>query len=104
MNRKIILGAIFTASFFLIFLGMRIPYLSGGSTPKQRPRAIVENATSKPLEASKPSNSDLAYTEPSLSVTIRLCATNLQSMPILIALLSPPPAFTIARAPPVLSI
>ena len=104
MNRKIILGAIFTASFFLIFLGMRIPYLSGGSTPKQRPRAIIENATSKPLEASKPSDSDLTCIDPVLVVHIKLCATKLQSLPDLIALSTPARAFTIARAPPALSI
>ncbi|BDV43906.1 hypothetical protein GURASL_28290 [Geotalea uraniireducens] len=33
---------IMIVSFFLVVLGARNPYIQGGSTPKQRPRAVVE--------------------------------------------------------------
>jgi hypothetical protein len=50
MNRKILCSAIFISSFFLIFLGMRNPYLSGDHAPKPRPRAIAEDSTKKSFE------------------------------------------------------
>lgn len=50
MNRKILFSAIVISSFFLMFLGMRNPYLSGSGAPKPRPRAVVENSTKNHLE------------------------------------------------------
>lgn len=50
MNNKIRLITILVASFFLITLGMRNPYLSGGSAPKPHPRAVIENAAKNTLD------------------------------------------------------
>ena len=50
MNRKLLLITILVASSFLVFLGMRNPYLSGGSAPKQRPRAVVEHVVKNALD------------------------------------------------------
>lgn len=43
MDRKLLALSVVAASFFLVFLGMRNPYLNGAPTPKQRPRAVVES-------------------------------------------------------------
>lgn len=50
MNRKILVSAIVASSFFLIFLGMRNPVLSGSGLPKSRPRAVIENTVKNIFE------------------------------------------------------
>lgn len=104
MNRKIFLSTIFIASFFLVFLGMRTPNLSGGNPPKQHPRAIIENVISKPLDVSKDSITDFASVEPIFSASPRQCAASLETAQILLVHSFTPPALTIARAPPAPSV
>lgn len=100
MNRKIILCTIFIASFFLVFLGMRTPNLSAGTAPKQHPRAIIENVTSKPLDAGNHSIDDFSGGEPIFSFYPEQRTTTLAAVPVLLALPFTPPTLTIARAPP----
>lgn len=38
-------GVILVSSFFLVILGMRNPMLGNSATPKQRPRAVLEEVT-----------------------------------------------------------
>lgn len=104
MNRKIILCTIFITSFFLVFLGMRTPNLSAGTAPKQHPRAIIENVTSKPLDANKQAIDDFAGVAPIFSIYPEHRTTIFAAVPVLLALSSPPPALTFARAPPTTSI
>ena len=44
MKTRVLLGTIFITTFFLCFLGMRNPDLYDGKAPKQRPRAVLEEA------------------------------------------------------------
>ncbi len=100
MNRKLILSAIFIASFFLVFLGMRNPDLSGGSAPKQRPRAVVENSTSKSVDFVKQLNFDIACALPTAGIIPKLCVLPLEVSPNVFSYSSIPPAGFTARAPP----
>lgn len=43
MTRKQLTFCIFTAIFFLVFLGMRNSVLAGNHGPKPRPRAVLES-------------------------------------------------------------
>ncbi len=43
-NKRQLAVIITVATFFFVFLGMRIPYIKGDfHKPKQRPRAVAEN-------------------------------------------------------------
>ncbi|NJD91598.1 MAG: hypothetical protein FIA91_08805 [Geobacter sp.] len=100
MNRKILLSTIFIASFFLVFLGMRTPNLSGPGAPKQQPRAIIENVTSKPLDAGNYSVDDFACVVPVFKASPSQRAVIFKDIPVLVAHSFTHPALTIARAPP----
>ncbi|HEX5772807.1 MAG TPA: hypothetical protein VFY07_00680 [Geomobilimonas sp.] len=49
MTRKLLIPCIVAASFFLVFLGMRNPFLNDNDGPKHRTGAVIES-TEKPSE------------------------------------------------------
>jgi len=100
MNRKILFITIIVASFFLVFLGMRNPYLSGGSGPKQRPRATAENTIKNHSEIIQQHNIEFAYLPPAVNFNPNWCMSRLASAPIIFPLSFIALAILSARAPP----
>lgn len=100
MNNKIRLITILIASFFLISLGIRNPYLSGGNSPKPHPRAVIENAAKNSLDVVQQLNieaanpHEFAYAAPNQPITPLAPATEFSVAPFI------RPASLTARAPP----
>lgn len=64
MNRKVLLTTIFPVTFFLLFLGMRIPDLTRNVPPKPKPRAVVENVEKESKEISSSQQQDVDQCKP----------------------------------------
>lgn len=110
-NKRQLAVIITVATFFFVFLGMRIPYIKGDfHKPKQRPRAVAENilktkeaAAQKDLKNHHADNAEINYllspfTAPEVVAEVKPVATQKFYTPAPTSEQSPP------RAPPLHSI
>jgi hypothetical protein len=110
-NKRQLAVIITVATFFFVFLGMRIPYIKGDfHKPKQRPRAVAENIlktkeaiAQKDLKNRHVDDAEIVsllspYTAPEVVTEVKSVATQIFYVPKPTSKQSPP------RAPPLYSI
>lgn len=61
-------SVILIAAFFLVVLGMRNTSLDNSNGPKQRPRAVVEDASKAPISICSEQHLDAAVIRPAVTV------------------------------------
>jgi len=109
-NKRQLAVIITVATFFFVFLGMRIPYIKGDfHKPKQRPRAVAENilktkeaVAQKDLKNRHADGAEIvnllpSYTAPEVVAEVKPAATQAFYAPKPTSEQSPP------RAPPIYS-
>lgn len=79
-NKRQLAVIITVATFFFVFLGMRIPYIKGDfHKPKQRPRAVVENVL-KVKEAVTQNNLKSHHADSAVIVDLSSLYANLETV------------------------